>query len=43
MISMRYARAAAVMLGILFAVSLAAMGLYVGYVTRLWYEASGNW
>jgi hypothetical protein len=40
---MRYARAALVTVGILFAVTLAAMGLYVGYVTRLWYEASANW
>jgi hypothetical protein len=40
---MRYARAALVMTGVLLAVTLAAMGLYVGYVTRLWYEASANW
>jgi hypothetical protein len=40
---MRYARAALVMIGVLLTVTLAAMGLYIGYVTRLWYEASANW
>ena len=40
---MRYVRAVAVMLGVLVAVTLAAVGVYVGRVTRLWYEASANW
>jgi hypothetical protein len=31
------------MLGVLVAVTLAALGVYVGHVTRLWYEASANW
>jgi hypothetical protein len=37
------ARRVVVLVGILLAATLAALGLYVGYVTRLWYEASANW
>jgi hypothetical protein len=40
---MRYARVAMVVLGLLLGLTLVAFGLYVGYVTRLWYEASANW
>lgn len=40
---MRWARTAVITLGVATTLTLAALGLYVGYVTRLWYEASANW
>lgn len=40
---MRYARTTMVLLGAALGLTLVAFALYVGYVTRLWYEASGNW
>ncbi len=40
---MRHARVSMIVLGMMLGLTLAAFGLYIGYVSRLWYEASANW
>ncbi|MDQ7859410.1 MAG: hypothetical protein QN174_05755 [Armatimonadota bacterium] len=40
---MRIVRVAIIVTGIAVAVSLTALGLYVAYITRLWYQAASNW
>jgi len=40
---MRYARPFIVLVGLVIALSLGALGIYTAYVTKLWYQASANW
>ena len=40
---MRHARPFILLAGALIALSLGALGIYVAYVTKLWYQASANW
>lgn len=40
---MRCARAVIVVVGVVIALSLGALGIYTAYVTKLWYQASANW
>jgi biopolymer transport protein ExbB/TolQ len=40
---MRIMRVTIVVAGLILAIGLTALGLYVAYVTRLWYQAASNW
>lgn len=40
---MRIMRVTILLAGLIVAIGLTALGLYVAYVTRLWYRAASNW
>jgi hypothetical protein len=40
---MRIMRVSAMLAGAAIAIGLTALGLYVAYVTRLWYHAASDW
>lgn len=40
---MRYARTVGIIFGAMMLLTLTALGLYIAYVTRLWYDAASTW